>query len=375
MIRYFDNNATTAMDRDIGELMLKLCTENYGNPNSVHSMGLDSNRLLEESRLRVARVLEVEPSEVFFTSSATESINWILRSSATFRGRKNRVVTTSIEHKATLDTLKDLKNSYGIEVIELRPERDGIVDPEKVMRAVDSETFLVSIMAANNVTGAIQPFDELGERLKAKLILYHVDAVQSIGKFDFKPRRVGCTFASFSAHKFHGPKGVGITFINKGSPLRPLITGGGQERGMRSGTQNVPGIVAASLSMERAVQLSPDTNDRLSRYKERLKVEVEKLGGRINSPLKSISNTLNVSFPGIRSEVLANFLSREGVFVGTSSACSSRNDGGQYVLDSMGLDSRIATSAIRISMSRFTTDEDIEIIVEKLKQSIPALKF
>lgn len=144
---------------------------------------------------------------------------------------------------------------------------------------------------------------------------------------------------------------------------------------MRSGTQNVPGIVAASLSMERAVQLSPDTNDRLSRYKERLKVEVEKLGGRINSPLKSISNTLNVSFPGIRSEVLANFLSREGVFVGTSSACSSRNDGGQYVLDSMGLDSRIATSAIRISMSRFTTDEDIEIIVEKLKQSIPALKF
>ena len=375
MICYFDNNATTAMDRDLAGLMLSLCTEEYGNPNSIHSMGIRANKMLEEARLRVAKVLLADPREIFFTSSATESINWILRSCVAFRGKRKKVVTSAIEHKAVLNTLKDLKITHEIEVVEVKPGRDGVIDSRKMLEMVDEETFLVSLMAVNNVTGSIQPFEEVGKVLRDRGVLYHVDAVQTIGKYPFAPAEAFCDFASFSAHKFHGPKGVGITYVKRGASIRAVVTGGGQEKALRSGTQNVPGIVVSSMAMERAVNSMEKTTTKLKGLKERLRLEVEKIGGVVNTAERSVSNTLNVSFPGVKSEVLANALSTDGVYVGISSACSSRSDSGQYVLDSMGLGAGIASSSLRISMSKFTTVEELEILVERLKKSVSLLKF
>jgi cysteine desulfurase len=363
------------MDKDLAEQMLSLCTEEYGNPNSIHSMGIKANKMLEEARLRVARILMADPREIFFTSSATESINWVLRSCISFRGKRKKVVTSAIEHKAVLNTLKDLKNTHEIDVVEIKPGRDGIIDSGKMLEMVDEETFLVSLMAVNNVTGSIQPFEEVGKALRSRGVLYHVDAVQAIGKCPFTPAEAFCDFASFSAHKFHGPKGVGITYVKRGAPIRAVVTGGGQEKALRSGTQNVPGIVVSSIAMERAVDSMEAITAKLKGLKERLKLEVERIGGVVNTAERSVANTLNVSFPGVKSEVLANALSNDGVYVGISSACSSRNDSGQYVLDNMGLEAAIASSSLRISMSKFTTVEELEILVERLKKSVSLLKF
>lgn len=375
MIHYFDNNATTAMDGELAWLLATLHTQDYANPNATHALGVKARKLLEQARERVAECFCVEPDEIFFTSGATESINWILRSSLHFAGNRNRVVTTSIEHKAVLNTLKDLKNTTDLEFVQVEPERDGIVKPEKLLSKIDEKTFLISLMAVNNVTGAIQPFRDLSKTLRRKGVLYHVDAVQTIGKLPFLPGEVGCDFASFSAHKFHGPKGVGITYVRAKSSLKPLLTGGGQEKGMRSGTENVPAVVAASFALKKAYETMPEVTERLKTYRESIKLEVEKLGGLINSPDDSIVNTLNVSFEGIKSEVLANALSGEGVFVGISSACSARQSADRYVLASMGLGPARISSAIRISMSRFTNSEDVAILIEKLKKSVSLLKF
>ncbi|HNQ69989.1 cysteine desulfurase [Mesotoga sp. HF07.pep.5.2.highcov] len=374
-MRYFDNNATTKMESDLAERFAKLCVEEYANPNSMHSFGLREARYLEEARRKIARSLSSDPREIYFTSCATESINWILRSSVLFKGRKKRIVTTSIEHKAVLNTLKDLKASSDIDYTTVGPERNGIVKVAKLLDEVDEETFLVSLMAVNNVTGAIQPYEEIGEELRKRNVLFHLDAVQTIGKIPIDFVSCFCDYASFSAHKFHGPKGVGVTYIRQGAPIRPLITGGGQERGMRSGTQNVPGTAIAATALQRAVECTQESSSRLREYQHRIKETVEELDGVVNTPENSISNTVNASFAGIRSEVLVNALSEEGVFVGTSSACSSRGDGGQYVLDSMGLDFSLASSSIRISMSRFTTEEDVAFLIEKLKKTVPLLKF
>lgn len=375
MIRYFDNNATTQMESDLAELMASLCIEEYANPNSMHTFGVKQSRMLEEARARVASCLSCNSSEIFFTSCATETINWILRSTVFFRGKKKKIVTTSIEHKAVLNTLKDLKAILDIDYVEISPESNGIVEAEKLLREVDDETFLVSVMAVNNVTGAIQPFEEIGRELVGLDLLYHVDAVQTIGKIPFTPESSFCDYASFSSHKFHGPKGVGIAFVKRGSPIKPMLTGGNQERGLRSGTQNVPGVLVTSIAMQRALDCMEKASGITKDFQNRISRAVVELGGYINTPECSICNTVNASFGGIRSEVLVNALSEEGVFVGTSSACSSRNDGGQYVLDAMGISPSIASGSIRISMSRFTTEEDVEDLIEKLKKTIPLLKF
>lgn len=375
MIRYFDNNATTQMERDLAKLMASLCEEEYANPNSMHSFGVKQARRHEEARERVAHCLSVDPREIFFTSCATETINWILRSSIFFRGKRKKIVTTSIEHKAVLNTLRDLKTISNIEYREVAPESGGIVSVDKLLSEVDDETFLVSVMAANNVTGSIQPYEEIGMALRGRAVLYHVDAVQTIGKIPFNLQKGFCDYASFSAHKFHGPKGVGIAYVKRGSPIKPFITGGGQERGMRAGTQNVPGALVASIAMQRAIENMETSSRRLRDFQQQIVKSVKALGGVVNTPEDSISNTVNVSFAGIRSEVLVNALSQEDVYLGTSSACSSRSDGGQYVLDEMGVDPSLASCSIRISMSRFTTKEDVAILIEKLKKTVPLLKF
>ncbi|AKI97935.1 cysteine desulfurase family protein [Kosmotoga pacifica] len=372
---YLDNNATTMLDEYAGEVMYEFYREKYANPNSIHSMGLEANRAMEESREKIAGLLKADPREIYFTGSATESINWALRSATAFRRKRKKVVTSAIEHKAVLNTLKDLQNTYGIEVVYVEPDSRGVIPAEKVIEHVDEDTYLVSLMAVNNVTGAIQPYVEVGKFLEGKDIFYLIDAVQTIGKlkFDFE---TFCDFASFSAHKFHGPKGVGILYVRRGTPLRPLLTGGGQERGMRSSTQNVPGIVGTAIALERAIEKLSATERKLKELREMIAKSVLKLGGVINTPLdRSISNTINISIPGIKGETLVNALSEEGICVGTSSACSSRSDGGQYVLKAMKVPEEVAESAIRVSMSRYTTEAEVKDFINKLKEIVSFLKF
>jgi cysteine desulfurase len=362
------------MDKDLAEQMLSLCTEEYGNPNSIHSMGIKANKMLEEARLRVARILMADPREIFFTSSATESINWVLRSCISFRGKRKKVVTSAIEHKAVLNTLKDLKNTHEIDVVEIKPGRDGIIDSGKMLEMVDEETFLVSLMAVNNVTGSIQPFEEVGKALRSRGVLYHVDAVQAIGKCPFTPAEAFCDFASFSAHKFHGPKGVALpckTWRTHTRGCNRRWTG----EGLTIWHSKRSGNCGFFYRNGKAVDSMEAITAKLKGLKERLKLEVERIGGVVNTAERSVANTLNVSFPGVKSEVLANALSNDGVYVGISSACSSRNDSGQYVLDNMGLEAAIASSSLRISMSKFTTVEELEILVERLKKSVSLLKF
>ncbi|OAA28019.1 cysteine desulfurase [Kosmotoga arenicorallina S304] len=373
---YLDNNATTILDKEAGKAMMECFYEIYGNPNSIHPMGLEAHKAMEESREKIADLLKADPREIYFTSSATESINWALRSATSFRGKRKRVITSAIEHKAVLNTLKDLQNSEGIEVILVEPDRHGVVSAKEFLKHVNEDTYLVSLMAVNNVTGAIQPYKEIGRYLQGKDIFYHIDAVQTIGKLPFTFEDF-CTFASFSAHKFHGPKGVGILYVKRGTSLRPLLTGGGQERGMRSSTQNVPGIVGTAVAMENAIkELNNKTVEKLASLRDHIVKAVYDLDGVVNTPLEhSIPNTLNISIPGIKGETLVNALASKGICIGTSSACSSRGDSGQYVLKAMKVKEHVGESAVRISMSRFTTETEVEDFIKTLREITMLLKF
>jgi len=373
---YLDNNATTKVDRDVLERMNFFHSEAYGNPNAVHHMGIKAENAMEDSRKKIAELLKSKPEEIYFTSCATESINWALRSSVLNRKGKNKVVTTGIEHKAVLDTLRDLKNLYNIEIATVKPDSDGVVSFEKLIEEIDEDTFFVSLMAANNITGAIQPYEEMGNYLENKEILFHIDAVQAIGKLDFNVERARCDFASFSGHKFHGPKGVGLLYAKKGVPIRPVVTGGGQERGMRSGTQNVPGIVGTALALQKSFESLYDDSQRVNDYKIRIIEEIESLGGIVNgSPEKTVVNTINASFTGIKGEVIVNALSEQGVYVGISSACSTLGGEGDYVLNAMDISDEKISGSFRISMSRYTTDEEIDEFIEILRNVVSFLNF
>ncbi|HAA85087.1 MAG TPA: cysteine desulfurase [Kosmotogaceae bacterium] len=373
---YLDNNATTQVDRHVLEKMNLFHIEHYGNPNAVHSMGVTAARAMEESRRKIARLIESLPSEVYFTSSATEAINWAIRSSVYFRGKRSKVVASSIEHKAVLNTIRDLANTEGIVVEKVRPGKGGIVSTDELMRHVDDNTFMVCLMAVNNVLGTIQPYEEVADALLDKDVFYLVDAVQTIGKIPFSVRSAKCSFAAFSAHKFHGPKGVGTLFINSETRRRPFITGGGQESGMRSGTQDVAGIVGMAEAMEIATTELDRFVPKMRELRNYVASSVRKLGGVINGDMsRSIPNMMNISFPNIKGEVLANALSDAGVCVATSSACSARSESSQRILEDSGIPPEIASGAIRVSMSRFTTLSQVESFIEILSNVVTVLQI
>ncbi|MCD6551010.1 cysteine desulfurase family protein [Thermotoga sp.] len=366
---YFDNNATTKVDERVLEEMVTFYREKFGNPNSAHGMGIKANLHLERAREKVAKILGVSPSEIFFTSCATEAINWIHKAVAeVFERRKRTIITTPIEHKAVLETLKYL-SFRGFKVKYVPVDSRGVVKLEELERAIDDDTFLVSVMAANNEVGTVQPIEEIVKVVKKKSreILVHVDAVQTVGKIPFSLDELDVDYASFSAHKFHGPKGVGIAFIKKGAPIRPFIHGGGQEKGLRSGTQNVPGIVGAARAMELAVENLESVIEHMEKLRRKLVEGLKKLGAYIITPLDvSLPNTLSVSFPNLRGSTLQNLLSSHNIFVSTSSACTSRDERLSHVLEAMGIDRKIAQGAIRISLCRYNTEEEVDYFLEKM---------
>lgn len=376
---YLDNSATTRTDPEVIRVMADVMEKVYGNPSSLHGIGDKAHRLIGEAREAVARTLGVQPREIVFTSGGTESNNLAIKGVAErFRNRGRHLITTEVEHPSVYQAFRQLEER-GWRVTYLPVDRLGRVSEEDVEKALTEDTVLVSVMHVNNEVGTIQPVEAIGRVLRSKpKVIFHVDAVQAFGKLELDPVRWGVDLLSISGHKFHGPKGVGALYIREGLRLTPLLAGGGQEGGLRSGTENVPGIAglakAAILAQQRR-----ETARQWQRWKEEL---IQAVTSRLEGVVVNGDTTteggaphiLSLSFPGLKSEVIVHALEQEKVFVSSKSACSSKKETPSRVLTAMGLDDRTAIGSIRISMGYDTVESDIRQCAQALIRVIPELQ-
>lgn len=374
---YLDNSATTKPYDEVVESMIKSLTEDYENPSAAHSMGMKIEKNIKNIRRNIAKTLGAKEKEIVFTSGGTECNNMIIRSCANLNKHKGKhIISTSIEHPSVLNTLSDLENE-GYEVTYLPVNSEGKISVDDLEKNLREDTILVSVMFVNNEVGSIQPIKEIGDILKNRKdkIFFHVDAVQGYGKIDFRPSRYNIDFMSVSGHKIHGPKGIGFMYMKDGNNFKPLLTGGGQESNLRSGTENVPGIYGMGAAISKLFSDLNGSIEKMSKLKNLLKDEIIKSidGIKINSPEDGVCHILNVSFEDIRGEVLLHYLEQKEVYVSTGSACSSKKKG-SHVLNTMGLTSNEIEGAIRFSLSDMNTEEEIIKAVEILKESVEDLR-
>ncbi len=377
---YLDNHATTKLDPRVLEAMLPWLTEHYGNAGSAtHSMGREARDAVEASRGRMARAVGADPREIVFTSGATESINLALQGAALRRRGPGLILAPATEHPAVLETLDHLgRHGHAIRrvpvVPQSRPGMAGRIDPAVIDQAWDDDTFLVSVLLANNEIGVVQDVGAIAEVVHSRGGLLHVDCAQALGRMPVDVAAMGADLASFSSHKFHGPKGTGALWVRRrGRPVRidPLVFGGGQERGLRSGTHNVPGIVGMAVAAELAVAELPVDAPRMRRLRDRLmSLLAAGIDGLVlnGPPLDALSadgtllrlvNNLNVRLPGIDGQTLLATLDADAVTASSGSACSSEQPRPSHVLQALGLDDDQARTSLRFGLSRFTTEEEI----------------
>lgn len=375
---YLDNSATTKPYQEVVDKMVLALTTQYGNPSSIYKKGIEVEREIKEIRRNIARSLGAKETEIYFTSGGTECNNTIIRSVANLNKKtKNHIISTVIEHPSVLNTLKDLE-ADGFEVTYLPVGKDGKISLENLKNAIKKETILVSVMHVNNEIGTIQPIEEIGKYLKSldEKVYFHVDGVQSYAKIKFRPSRYNIDFMSVSGHKLHGPKGIGFMYVKENNRIKPLLTGGGQEIGIRSGTENVPGIYGIGEAVRILNQDLEGTIDKIKGLRDLLKEEI--LANidnvKINSPEDGVCHVLNVSFRGVRGEVLLHYLEQKEIYVSTGSACSSKKKG-SHVLNAIGLTPDEIEGAIRFSLSDLNTKEEIMQTVEVLKESVSDLRM
>ena len=375
---YLDNSATTKPYKEVVDKMVLALTTQYGNPSSIYKKGIEVEREIKEIRRNIARSLGAKETEIYFTSGGTECNNTIIRSVANLNKKtKNHIISTVIEHPSVLNTLKDLE-ADGFEVTYLPVGKDGKISLEDLKNAIKKETILVSVMHVNNEIGTIQPIEEIGKYLKSldEKVYFHVDGVQSYAKIKFRPSRYNIDFMSVSGHKLHGPKGIGFMYVKENNRIKPLLTGGGQEVGIRSGTENVPGIYGIGEAVRILNQDLEGTIDKIRGLRDLLKEEI--LANidnvKINSPEDGVCHVLNVSFRGVRGEVLLHYLEQKEIYVSTGSACSSKKKG-SHVLNAIGLTPDEIEGAIRFSLSDLNTKEEIMKTVEVLKESVSDLRM
>lgn len=360
---YFDNSATTRVLPEVAELAYRLMCEDYGNPSALYGRGLQAEKLLAQARERIARTLKVLPKEIFFTSGGTEANNLALRGAMqAARRRGNHLIVSAVEHPAVLKTAEALREQ-GYELDFLPVDEHCHVQPAELARLLRPETCLVSVMLVNNEVGAVQPVAELKtviEQANSDALL-HVDAVQAYGKMVIEPRAWGVDMLSVSGHKLHAPKGAGFLYVKEGVRLIPQQTGGGQESGLRSGTENMPGICALGLAAELAYQHLDERMTLAAAIKERLLNGLGELPDwRLNSPEQALPNVVNISFGGVKSEVLLHMLEEAGLLVASGSACAAKKDHLSHVLQAMGFDRARIEGAIRFSFSCLNTPEEAE---------------
>ena len=376
---YLDNHSTTKVDPLVLEAMLPYFTEYYGNASSKsHEFGWKAEASVDLARKLIARLLKCEPRDIIFTSGATESVNLAIKGAAeTHSAKGNHIITTVIEHEAVLDSCKNLE-SKGFDVTYVKVNDSGIVDPKDIADAFTDKTILVSVMYVNNEIGTIQPIKEIAKLCKAKKILFHTDATQAVGKLPIDLSKLGIDMLSFSSHKMYGPKGVGALYKTGKLPrvrIARQIDGGAQEKGIRAGTLNVPGIVGLGKACEIAAKELENEAIRITLLRDRLYHGIISgvKGVRLNGdPVKRIPGNLNISIEGIDADSL--MISMKEVAVSTGSACSSEAVEPSHVLSSIGLDKNLMRSTIRFGIGRFNTEEEIEYVINKISEKVNYLR-
>jgi len=370
---YFDHSATTRVDAAVTEAMMKAMRENYGNPSSIHGFGREARVALEDARERIARILNCDPAELFFTSGGTEADNLALMGvMEANRDKGDHLIVSKIEHHAVLETARFLEQ-HGFRVSYVSPDSYGIIQPDEVMRAIIPGTVLISIMHANNEVGTINPIGKIGQIAREQGILFHTDAVQSFGKLPTDVKDLNVDMLSLSGHKIYGPKGVGAIYIRKGVKLSRRTQGGHQEREMRTGTENLPGAIGLSVAAQICQSKMAAESEHLTRLRDRF---WEGLKSRLpdihlnGHPTERLPGLVNISFEGLEGEALMLTLDMKGLAVSTGSACSSGQTSASHVLLAMGIPPQIAQGSIRFSLGRENDDESVDYALEVVPQVV-----
>ncbi|NLY67452.1 MAG: cysteine desulfurase NifS [Tissierellia bacterium] len=374
---YMDNAATTPVKKEVLDEMLPYFNVNYGNPSSIYTLGSKSKNAISISREKVAKAINADPREIFFTAGGSEADNWAIKGVAyANKDKGNHIITSKIEHHAVLHTCEYLEKE-GFRVTYLDVDQYGIVDLEQLKKSITDDTILISIMFANNEIGTIQPIKEIGKIAKEKGIYFHTDAVQAIGHIKIDVNELNIDLLSMSAHKFYGPKGIGALYVRKGVKIDPLITGGGQERNRRAGTENVPGIVGMGKAIELAYENLEGKNAKLIKLRDRMinkileKIDYVRLNGH---PTNRLPGNVNVCFEFIEGESILLSLDMEGIAASSGSACTSGSLEPSHVLLAIGLSHEIAHGSVRLTLGDFNTEEEVDYVVEKLAEIVSRLR-
>lgn len=370
---YFDNAATTKIYDDALTSYVQVSQKFFGNPSSLHQLGVDAYQVLTKARAQVASLLSVQPEEIFFTSGGTESNNWAIKGTALEKSVFGKhIITTKIEHPSVIQTCKQLER-FGFEVMYLDVDSKGIVNVDQLKESLRKDTILVSVMAVNNEVGAVQPIAEIAKVLEEyPSIHFHVDAVQAVERASQLLAIGRIDLLSLSAHKFHGPRGVGIMYKKFGRKIQALLTGGGQEKGERSTTENLPGIVATTKALRMALEEESVTGELRSQLWKELATKSEI---RIFSPEDGASHVLCFAIKGVRGEVVVHAFENHGIYISTTSACSSKKGDSSSTLYAMDVPTEWATGAVRVSFSNDNTKEEVEQFIEVLHQLMKQFSF
>jgi len=375
---YLDNAATTMVRQEVLDAMIPAFTTYYGNPSSLHEFARDAGKLVDEARAKVANAIGAKPDEIVFTGGGSESDNMVLRGVAAANKKKGKhIITSAVEHHAVLYTLQAMEREGVAELTILPVDEYGLVTPEQVKDAIRDDTVLVSIMFANNEVGTIMPVAEIGKICREKGVLFHTDAVQAVGHVPINVSEMNIDMLSMSAHKFHGPKGVGALYIKKGVRVPALIIGGGQEKKRRAGTENVPGIVGMGRALELAVEHMEANALRVGALRDKLMKAIPaaipevKLNGH---PTKRLPNNVNFSIRYIEGESILLMLDINGIAASSGSACTSGSLDPSHVLLAMGLPHEIAHGSLRLTLSEFTTEQEIDYVLDLLPQIVQRLR-
>ena len=374
---YLDNASTTAINSEVLTEMMPYFNSVYGNPSSLHSFGRDANSAVQTARERIAKAIGCKPGEVFFTSGATESNNWALRGLAYANANKGKhIITSKIEHKSILETCKQLEKE-GFSVTYLDVDKYGLVRLDKLLHNINEDTILISIMAANNEVGTIQNIQAIANIAKEKGVIFHTDATQAIGSVNINVSEMGIDAMSLSSHKLYGPKGVGALYLKSGIPIQKFMQGGEQERNLRAGTLNTPAIVGFGKAVEIACRDISANVKKMSNLRNYFMKEVL---ARIEStfinghPIQRLPNNINISFGQVEGESIMFMLDMAGIAVSTGSACSSGLTEPSYVLEAMGLSPDLQKGAVRFTLSKSTTKDEIDTTLEELEKVIKKLR-
>lgn len=381
MEAYLDNAATTRVFPEVRKMMVHVMEEDFGNPSSKHTKGITAENYIKEAKETICTQLKCKPKEIIFTSGGTESNNMAFIGTAIANRRAGKhVITTRIEHASVHEPMAYLEE-MGYDVTYLPVDSTGRVSVEELENAIREDTFLISIMYVNNEVGSVQPIEQIGQMLKKKhpQILFHVDAIQAFGKYMIVPKKLGVDMMSVSGHKIHGPKGSGFLYVNEKVKIRPILFGGGQQDGMRSGTENVPAIAGLGVAVKEIYTGHLEKRAKLYELKKRLIAGLQDVDGvTINALIDPIEETaphiVSVSFANTRSEVMLHALAQKGVFVSSGSACSSNHPELSGTLQAIGVKSELLDSTLRFSFSVMTTSEEIDYAIEVVKEALPVLR-